>query len=137
MATKMKNIGIVVAKFNPEITDAMLKNAEKRAKEVGLKVQRVIKVPGAFEIPYAAEKLLSKKEIDGVVTLGAIIKGDTDHDQVIAHSIAKAMIELSISFHKPVSLGVLGPNITWEQAEKRVAEYPKRAVDAVLEMIHI
>ena len=130
-----EKIGIVVSKFNSEITSKMSRIAQKRAKELKIKIAEIAEVPGAFEIPLAAKKLLVKKHIGGVVTLGAIIKGDTDHDEVIAHSIAKSLIDLSLLYHKPVTLGVLGPNITWEQAEKRIREYSERAVETVAKIL--
>ena len=126
-----EKIAIVVSRFNNDITKKMSKAAQQRAKELKIKITEIVEVPGAFEIPLAAKNLLAKKNIDGVVTLGAIIKGDTDHDEVIAHSIAKYLIDLSLLYNKPVTLGVLGPNITWEQAEKRIKEYSERAVETV------
>ena len=130
-----ERIGIVVSRFNSEITFAMKKKALGHAKKLGAEVIKTVEVPGAFEIPLAVKKLLQDKKIQGVATLGAIIKGDTNHDEVIAHSIAKSLIDLSLAFHKPIALGVLGPNITWEQAEKRIKEYSERAVDTVIEVL--
>ena len=130
-----EKLGIVVAKFNHEITVEMSKTAQKRAKELGAKIIKIAEVPGSFEIPFAAKRLLENKNIDGVVTIGAIIKGGTDHDKVIAHSIAKKLLDLSCRYNKPVSLGVIGPNATWQQAKKRAKDYGKRAVDAVVEML--
>ncbi|MEK6946032.1 MAG: 6,7-dimethyl-8-ribityllumazine synthase, partial [Nanoarchaeota archaeon] len=89
----------------------------------------------AFEIPFAVNKLLKDKNIDGVVTLGTVIKGGTDHDQVVAHSVARKLIDLSSEYNKPVALGISGPNISWEQAKKRIKEYANRAVDTVIEML--
>ena len=130
-----EKIAIVVSRFNEEITKEMSKVAQKRIKEQKANLIKIIEVPGAFEIPLAVKKILQNKKIGAVVTLGAIIKGDTDHDEVIAHSIAKSLIDLSLTYHKPISLGVLGPNITWEQAEKRIKKYSERAVDTVVEIL--
>ncbi|MBI2661468.1 6,7-dimethyl-8-ribityllumazine synthase [Candidatus Woesearchaeota archaeon] len=128
-------IAIVVSEFNPEITRKMRENAEKHAKKTGIDVKKVVMVPGAFEIPLAVKRLLKNEDISGVVTLGAVIKGDTDHDVVITHSVAKKLLDLSLKYEKPVSLGILGPNITWEQGRKRINEYSERAVDAVVKML--
>ncbi|MBI2130337.1 6,7-dimethyl-8-ribityllumazine synthase [Candidatus Woesearchaeota archaeon] len=128
-------IAIVVSEFNPGITGKMRENAEKYAKKTGMDVKKVITVPGAFEIPLAVKRLLKNEDISGVVTLGAVIKGDTDHDVVITHSVAKKLLDLSLKYEKPVSLGILGPNITWEQGRKRINEYSERAVDAVVKML--
>ena len=130
-----EKIGIVVSRFNEEITKEMSKIAKERIKKQKALLVKIVQVPGAFEIPLAAKKILQDKKIQAVVTLGAIIKGDTGHDEVIAHSIAKSLIDLSLAYHKPIALGVLGPNITWEQAEKRIKEYSERAVDSVVKVL--
>ncbi len=128
-------IAIVVSRFNEEITSKMKSIAENRIKELKCQVVKAVEVPGAFEIPLAVKRLLENKNVDAVVTLGAIIKGGTDHDKAIAHSVAKKLLNLSCKYNKPVSLGVIGPNATWEQAEKRMEEYAVRAVDSVVEVL--
>lgn len=130
-----EKLGMVVSTFNSEITGEMSKKAQQRAKETGARIVKIVEVPGSFEIPLAVKELLEEKEIDGVVTIGTIIKGGTDHDMVIAHAIAKKLMDLSCEYGKPVSLGISGPNITWQQAEKRIEEYATRAVDSVVKML--
>ena len=124
-----EKLGMVVSLFNYEITGEMSKRAIERAKEIGAKIVKIVEVPGSFEIPFAAKELLEIKEIEGVVTIGTIIKGGTDHDNVVAHSVARKLLDLSCEYNKPVSLGISGPNITWQQSEKRIEEYAIRAVD--------
>ncbi|MBI2665124.1 6,7-dimethyl-8-ribityllumazine synthase, partial [Candidatus Woesearchaeota archaeon] len=105
-------IGIVVSEFYWEdITSKMLDAALKVAQEHKVSVE-VVKVPGSFDIPLPAKKLLEKKDIDGVVTLGAVVKGDTAHDEIISNSLAKTLQELSLYYNKPVVLGVNGPKMT-------------------------
>ena len=130
-----EKIAVVVSKFNHEITDEMSKVAQQRIKKSGAKLIKIIEVPGAFEIPFAVNKLLKDKNIDGVVTLGTVIKGGTDHDQIVAHSVARKLLDLSAKYNKPVALGISGPKITWGQAKKRTKEYAERAVNTVIEMI--
>ena len=128
-------LGMVVSTFNYEITGEMSKKAQERANELGVKIVKLIEVPGSFEIPLAVKELLEDKEIEGAITIGTIIKGGTDHDTVVAHSVARKLLDLSIQYGKPVSLGISGPNITWQQSEKRIEEYAIRAVDAVVKMV--
>jgi 6,7-dimethyl-8-ribityllumazine synthase len=128
-------IGIVVSQFNYEITGEMSSKAQQRAQELGLEVVKVIEVPGSFEIPLAVQDLMENSQIDAVVALGTIIKGGTDHDMVIGHAIANKLLDLSLKFKKPVSLGVSGPNLTWQQSEKRIMEYALRSVDSVAKML--
>jgi len=126
---------MVVSLFNYEITGEMSKKAQERANELGVNIVKIIEVPGSFEIPLAVKELLENKDIEGVITIGTIIKGGTDHDLVVAHSVARKLLDLSIQYGKPVSLGISGPNITWQQSEKRIEEYAIRAVDSVVKMV--
>jgi 6,7-dimethyl-8-ribityllumazine synthase len=130
-----ERLAIVVSQFNYEITGEMSKRSQQRVKEKGAKIVKIVEVPGSFEIPLAVKGLLEDPNIDGVVTLGTIMKGGTDHDAVVAHSVARKILDLSCEFKKPVSLGISGPNITWQQSEKRVEEYGIRAVDSVINML--
>ena len=78
--------------------------------------------------------MLQKKNVDGVVTLGAIIKGQTKHDEVIAHSTAKSLTELSLKYQKPVSLGITGPGMQERHAYARIRPVAERAVEAVVKI---
>ncbi len=124
-------IGIVVSEFNAELTTQMLEYALKKCQELNLDAQ-TSKVAGAFDMPLAVKRLLKRKDIRGVATLGAIIQGETDHDIIIASSCATALTGLSLEFDKPVSLGILGPRITWQQAKARMKDYAERAVESLL-----
>jgi|SRR3989338_9301381 len=135
-----KKIVIVCADFNDEITSVMLETALQRAKEKQLDVIEVVKVPGSYDIPYAVKKVLMEsveKKIDGIITLGAVIQGDTEHDVIVAENCARKCTDLSVEFNIPIALGVIGPRVTWENADKRKEEYAVRAVDAVKMLIDI
>ncbi|MFH1751162.1 MAG: 6,7-dimethyl-8-ribityllumazine synthase [Candidatus Micrarchaeota archaeon] len=128
-------IAIVTAEFNSEITLAMEAIAQRTVKLLGGTTLPPERVPGCFEIPLAVKKQLSKKDVDGVITLGAIIKGGTGHDELIASAIAPALLSLSLAYNKPVAIGILGPKITWRQAKSRASGYAKRAAQAAVKMI--
>ena len=128
-------IGIVVADFNKEITSRMEKKALEIAKKLKADIIEKIHVPGSFEIPIMLKKLLKNKNIDGAVALGAVIQGDTWHDVIVAESAARKIMNLSLECNKPIGLGIIGPRVTWEQAEKRAEEYAERAVKTTVEMI--
>ncbi|MBI2140679.1 6,7-dimethyl-8-ribityllumazine synthase [Candidatus Woesearchaeota archaeon] len=130
-------LGIVVSDYNSEITHRMLSVAEQRAKQLGAAIGDIIHVPGAYEIPFAAMQLLGKKEIDAVVALGAILQGETAHDEVIAYSTARSLQELSLKYNKPVGLGISGPRMTKEQAAARIESFAKNAIEACLNIIHL
>ncbi|MBS3926021.1 MAG: 6,7-dimethyl-8-ribityllumazine synthase [Nitrosarchaeum sp.] len=130
------NIAIVVSEFNEEVTFRMLSVAEEKAKKMKLKINYTCKVPGAFDMPIVIDVLLQKKDVDGVVTLGAIIKGQTKHDEVIAHSTANALTALSIKYQKPVSLGITGPGMQDRHAYARIRPVAERAVESVVKIFN-
>ena len=125
------NIAIIVSEFNNKITSRMHQVALEKAKELKLNVKFECEVPGIFDMPLIIDKLLQKNNIDGVVTLGAVIKGKTKHDEVIANSTANRISELSIKYQKPVSLGISGPGMAERQAYARIRPVAERAVEAV------
>jgi len=125
------NIAIVVSEFNNKVTSRMHKVALEKAKELKLNVKYECKVPGVFDMPLIIDTLLQKKEIDAVVTLGAIIKGQTKHDEVIASVVAARISKLSIKHQKPISLGISGPGMSERQAFARIRPVSERAVEAV------
>jgi len=132
---QLTRLAIVVSEFNSEITFKMLERARNHADEVGAKVSYVFYVPGTFDMPLAVERLLKKKNVDAVVTLGAVIKGETRHDDIVAENAARLIADLSLKFGKPVALGVLGPGMTVEQARERADLMPVGAVNAAVNMV--
>ena len=126
------NIAIIVSEFNNKITSRMHQVALEKAKELKLNIKYECKVPGIFDMPLIIDILLQKKDVDAVVTLGAVIKGQTKHDEVIANSTANRISELSIKYQKPVSLGISGPGMAERQAYARIRPVAERAVEAVL-----
>lgn len=127
-------IGIVVSEFNYDITMMMLERAKEHANFLGVSVAKVIKVPGVFDIPFAMKKLLQDISIDGVVALGAVIEGETKHDEVIMQQAARKIIDLSLQYDKPVGLGITGPRMSRLQAEERI-DRAKQAVEAVVKLL--
>ena len=134
--TKKKfRVGIVCANFNPQITGKMLKAAREYCQKENLTVKKILEVPGSLEISLGCQRLFKQPGIDAVVALGAIIKGSTDHDQIIGYGIAQSLLDVSLKFDKPVGMGITGPGQTEEQASARAEEYARRAVLAVKQML--
>lgn len=127
-------IAIVVSEFNRSITFQMLDTAKSQAQKVNADIKYVCYVPGSFDMPLILEELLKKRDVDAVVTLGAVIKGETRHDEIVAENAARLIADLSLKHGKPVALGITGPNITIEQARNRVRVVPIRAVNAAVNM---
>ena len=128
------NIAIVVSEFNEKVTSRMLAVAQEKANTLKLKILHICTVPGAYDMPIIVNSLLEKNDVDAVVTLGAIIKGQTKHDEVISHSAAQALTALSIKYQKPVSLGISGPGMQERHAYARIRPVAERAVEAVVKI---
>lgn len=126
----------MVSEFNQEVTSRMLSVAEEKAKIMKLKINYICKVPGAYDMPIIIDALLQKKDVDGVVTLGAIIKGQTKHDEVIANSTANVLTALSTKYQKPVSLGITGPGMQERHAYARIRPVAERAVESVFKVFN-
>jgi 6,7-dimethyl-8-ribityllumazine synthase len=130
---KMVKIGAVVAEFNYDITHMMLELAKEHAKFLDSEITEVITVPGVFDMPLAIKKLLKQDDIDAVITLGTVIEGATDHDQIVVQHASRKIADLALEYDKPVALGISGPGMTRIEAHQRV-DYGKRAVEAAVKM---
>ncbi|WP_064496458.1 6,7-dimethyl-8-ribityllumazine synthase [Methanocaldococcus jannaschii] len=130
----MVNLGFVIAEFNRDITYMMEKVAEEHAEFLGATVKYKIVVPGVFDMPLAVKKLLEKDDVDAVVTIGCVIEGETEHDEIVVHNAARKIADLALQYDKPVTLGISGPGMTRLQAQERV-DYGKRAVEAAVKMV--
>ncbi len=119
-AGKRRKFGIVASRFNDFITKRLLEGCLKEFKRCGVKEGdlTVVWVPGSFEIPVAALKLAQKKSISAVVCLGAVIRGETLHFDLVARAAAEGILQVSLSTGKPVIFGVLATD-TVDQAYKR------------------
>ncbi|MFZ0697816.1 MAG: 6,7-dimethyl-8-ribityllumazine synthase [Nitrososphaeraceae archaeon] len=128
-------VAIVVSEFNSEITFQMLDMAINHAQKLKVELRYVCYVPGSFDMPLMIEELLKRKDIDAAITIGAIIKGETRHDNIVAENAARLIADLSLKYTKPVSLGISGPDMTIEQAKDRIEIVPTRAVNAAVSMV--
>ena len=127
-------VAIVVSEFNKDITLQMLGTAINQAQKVNVELRYVCYVPGSFDMPLMIEELLKRKDIDAAITIGAIIRGETRHDSIVAENAARLIADLSLKYGKPVSLGISGPDMTIEQAKDRIETVPTRAVNAAVSM---
>jgi 6,7-dimethyl-8-ribityllumazine synthase len=111
---------IVVSRFNPEITDGLLAGARDALAQAGVRDDDVtlVRVPGAFELPVAAQRLAESGRVDAVICLGCLIKGDTMHFEYIADAATRGISEVGLATGVPVTFGVL-TTLTDEQAETR------------------
>ncbi len=128
-------LAIVVSEFNSGITLKMLDRAREHAGKLDAKINYVLYVPGVFDMPLGVQRLLKMQNVDAVVTLGAVIRGDTRHDDIVAENAARLLADLSLKYGKPVALGITGPGMSIDQAKERAELVPKRTVNAAVNMV--
>lgn len=104
-----KKVAIVVSEWNTEITEALYEGAYSTLIEKGLKKENILKkyVPGSFELSIAAQKMAALKEIDAVICVGCVIRGETSHFDFICQAVAHGITDVSLKYDKPVIFGVL------------------------------
>ncbi|MDO8727489.1 MAG: 6,7-dimethyl-8-ribityllumazine synthase, partial [Methanosarcinales archaeon] len=127
-------LGFVVSEFNRDLTSQMEILGKEHAAFLGASVDKVLYVPGVFDMPLAVKKLVQDKGIDAVVTIGCVIQGSTKHDEIVIQQASRKITDLALEFGKPVTLGISGPGMSRLDAHERV-EYAKRAVEAAVKMI--
>lgn len=118
-ASNMK-FGIVVSEWNNNITGALLKGAVETLKKHGAKDENILvkTVPGSFELTFGANQLLEYTEVDAVIVLGCVVRGDTPHFDYVCMGVTQGVTELNVNSDKPVIFGLITTN-TMEQAEER------------------
>ena len=124
---------VLCARWNPTITEALLSSALETLERCGARGSDVtiVRVPGAFELPAAARAALSEpKRPDALIVLGAIVKGETTHHDVLGHAVAGALASLSAETGQPIGFGLLTCD-TMDQARKRSGKGAEAAEAAI------
>ncbi len=127
-------VAIVASEYNFDVTLLMLERAKEEIAFLGAALGPVLKTPGVFDMPLAVDQLLRRPEVDALVALGAVIEGETQHDEVVMQQAARKLADLSVQHGKPVGLGITGPGETRLQAQDRI-ENAAQAVRAVVKMV--
>jgi 6,7-dimethyl-8-ribityllumazine synthase len=127
-------VALVASEFNYDVTYLMVERAREEIAFLGAHAGPLVKTPGVFDMPLAVDALLKRSDVDAVVTLGAVIEGETDHDEVVMNQAARKLADLAVQYAKPVGLGISGPGETRLQAQDRI-ENAANAVRAVVKMV--
>ncbi|MCB2380148.1 6,7-dimethyl-8-ribityllumazine synthase [Hymenobacter sp. BT635] len=134
-----KRFGLVVAEWNREITDVLAQGAYDTLIQHGAKDENIYRntVPGSFELTLGAQFLAQHEEIDAVICLGVVIRGDTKHDDYINHAVAQGLTNVGLKFNKPIIFGLVTTN-TLEQAQDRAGgKHGNKGVEAAAAAIHM
>jgi len=128
-------VGLVAARYNQEIVDSLVEGALEALKEMGARAEPVLSVPGSFELPVAAQALADAGDVDAVICLGCVIKGETAHFEHVAEAAARGILDVSLESGVPCVFGVL-TTYTEEQARAR-ADKGREAAETAVEMANL
>lgn len=123
-------IGIVQARFNHAITEAMAQQCTSELCKLGVQAKHIdlFKVPGALEIPVTLQALAEKNEYDALIAIGCVIRGQTYHFELVANESAAGIMQLSLDYKVPIVNAILTTE-TVAQAEERIGE---KSIDAAI-----
>ena len=127
-------IGIVCGSFHRAEVERMLEWANDESSKFELTVSDVVWVPGAMEVPLALDRLLCRDDIEGAACLGIIEKGQTKHGLAMGQAVIKSIIDLQLTWNKPVGLGIIGPGAKPEHIEPRLEPHARAAIAAIAAM---
>ena len=131
-------VGIVVGRFNQDVGDGLLSACVAELGKLGVKNDdiRIVTVPGALEIPLALQKLANTGRFDGLVALGAVIRGETYHFEVVANQSADGVMTVQLDTGLPIANGILTTDDD-DQAEARMHQKGMDCARVVVEMVNL
>jgi 6,7-dimethyl-8-ribityllumazine synthase len=141
--TLTKKIVIIQSEWNNEITDALTEGAKNTLVKAGVKATniKVYKVPGSFELPLGAKLILDKEEdLDAVICVGCIIRGETSHFDFVAQGVTYGVQKLNLQYAKPVVFCVLTDNTIEQSRARSGGSHGNKGVEAAataLKMIQL
>lgn len=132
-------VGIVASEWNRSICDALLEGARSTLESHDVREDniKIIRVPGSFELPYAASLLFKSESLDGVLCLGCVIKGETRHDEYINSSIAQGITQLSLMSGKPVIYGVITAENEAQALDRSGGAHGNKGIEGAITLLRM
>jgi 6,7-dimethyl-8-ribityllumazine synthase len=127
-------IGISAAKWNSMITDEMVDGAVAALTGKGIPEENItlVRCPGSYELPLSCKQLLDHLDIDGVVAIGAVIRGGTPHFEYVCDAVNRGILELNLTYNKPVAFGVLTTDTVEQAIERASLDKGNKGAEAAL-----
>ena len=138
-------VGIVVAKWNPLVTEKLFSGALKMLKSAGLKPKNIIRanVPGSFELPFGAQALMDKIFVntenlpDAILCLGCVVQGETRHFDFISQAVADGIMKVGLDSGIPVIFGVLTPDSMQQAIDRAGGKYGNKGIEAAIAALEL
>ena len=137
LQAKGLKVGLVLSRFNQFISERLLEGALDALYKLGAEEEdiSIFKVPGSFEIPVVAKKLARTKKVDGIICLGALIRGDTPHFDFLGAEVTKGLAQIAMEEGIPVSFGILTVDTIEQGIERAGAKAGNKGSDAVFSLV--
>ncbi|MEA2108299.1 MAG: 6,7-dimethyl-8-ribityllumazine synthase [Pseudomonadota bacterium] len=130
-------IAVVISRFNSFITERLLEGALDALQRHGVDPDscQVYRIPGAFETPLVAKKLAKSGKFDGIICLGAVIKGDTPHFDYVSAEVSKGIAQTSLETELPIAFGILTTNNVEQAIERAGTKSGNKGWDAAVSLL--
>jgi len=137
LQAKGLKIGIVLSRFNQFISERLLEGALDALHKLGAddKDVTIYKVPGSFEVPFLAKKLAGSKKVDGILCLGALIRGETPHFDFLGAEVTKGLAQVAMDDGLPVSFGILTVDTIEQGIERAGSKSGNKGYDAAFALV--
>ena len=130
---------IIVSRFNSFVVESLLSGAVDALKRHGAEENdiNIVRVPGAFEMPLAAQRIAAKKQFDAIIALGAVIRGGTPHFEYVAGECTKGLASVSAQYDAPIAFGVLTVDTIEQAIERSGTKAGNKGVEAAMSAIEM
>jgi 6,7-dimethyl-8-ribityllumazine synthase len=135
-------VGIVVSEWNEQITLNLLEGAKRALLDNGVKPNHIVVrfVPGAFELPLGAQFMLEQTDVDGIITIGSVIQGETKHFDFVCEGTTQGIMNVGLKYNKPVIFCVLTDNTLQQAIDRSGGKHGNKGIEcaiACLKMIEL
>ncbi len=127
-------VGIVLAEWNPEVTQSLYKAAKETLEKYGAKVL-TIKVPGTVELTFGAKHFIQNSNVNAVIVIGCVIQGETRHFDYVCNSITEGITALNLKYDIPVIFGVLTTNNQQQAIDRAGGKYGNKGIECAIAAI--
>jgi len=137
LQAKGLKVGLVLSRFNQFISERLLEGALDALYKLGAEDEdiSIFRVPGSFEIPVVAKKLARTKKVDGIICLGALIRGDTPHFDFLGAEVTKGLAQIAMEEAVPVSFGILTVDTIEQGIERAGTKAGNKGYDAAFALV--
>jgi len=127
-------VAVVAAEWNPEVTNAMLQGAVETLRRHGVKEDNIVvhRVPGTYELTYAADTLAELDSIDAVICIGCVIQGETRHFEFICQAVSQGLTNVALANHKPIIFSVLTCDTMQQALDRAGGQHGNKGVEGAI-----